>query len=86
MIKQIIPIILLSLATVAFILRFIVCDAWVTLCDITAFVMSTASAIVSIVLSIYGEKRIEKEFEKRPIMEAMTKDDIDESIKRAEKN
>ena len=62
--KHLLTVILLSLAVVAFVLRFFVVDKWENCCDIIAFALSSIAALVEIILTERNGKITETEINK----------------------
>lgn len=73
--SHIVTIILLLLAVLAFVMRFIVASQFIVCCDILAFSFPTIAAIIEIFISDRGDKIIEHKLLERPIWKSMTKEE-----------
>ena len=73
--SHIVTIILLLLAVLAFVMRFVVANQYIGCCDILAFAFPTIAAIMEIFISERGSKIIEHKLMERPIWKSMTKEE-----------
>lgn len=75
--NHLISILLLFLAAVAFVMRFILSENCHVYCDIIAYILPTLVAIMEMVIAERDSSKVDEELKKRPVWKSLSQEEYE---------